>query len=359
MIVLAGAVLPACSSGEPGSTAASDRRAGAAATPSTPRPAATVDPASPSSATVTLAFGGDVHFEGVDRSRLLANPRTAMGPIASVLGRADVAMVNLETAVTTRGTPQPKAFTFHAPRSAFVALRSAGVDVATQANNHGMDFGLVGLRDSIEAADEAQFPVVGIGMDADAAYAPHIATVRGERIAFLGATQVLDDNLVSAWTAGPGKPGLASAKEVPRLLAAVRTARSRADVVVVYLHWGTEMHSCPTGVQTELADALARAGADVIVGSHAHVLLGGGTMGGSYIHYGLGNFVFYARSGPTLESGVLTLTLRGREVREARWSPARISGGVPVPLEGSAARAALRSWQQLRACTGLGLAQQG
>ncbi len=83
---------------------------------------------------MTLAFGGDVHFEGVIRSRLTSNPATAVGPIASMLRRADLAMVNLETAITTRGTPQSKSFTFRAPASAFQALKAAGVDVATMAN---------------------------------------------------------------------------------------------------------------------------------------------------------------------------------------------------------------------------------
>lgn len=322
------------------------------ADPSTPTAAATTTPTRPA-ATVTLAFGGDVHFEGVDRARLAADPATAIGPVSGLLRRADLAMVNLETAVTTRGAPAPKRYVFQAPPSAFTALRSAGIDVVTLANNHGMDYGLTGLRDSLAAARAARFPVVGIGEDDDAAFAPWITTFAGERIAVIGATQVLDANLISAWTAAPGKPGLASTKDESRLLRAVREARSRADVVVVYLHWGTEMATCPTSVQRSLAEALAQAGADVVVGSHAHVLLGAGKLRSTYVSYGLGNFVFYARSGPTLESGVLMLTLHGRDVRSARWSPARISGGIPIPLTGDSASAAVRDWERLRACTGL------
>ncbi len=352
----AGADHPAAAARGPSSTTAGS----AAATDPTSRTASPTAPSGTSpgtspatAATVTVAFGGDVHFEGADGARLAANPRTAIGPVSALLRRADVAMVNLETAVTTRGTPQAKEFVFRAPPTAFTALRSAGVDVVTQANNHGMDYGLVGLHDSIAAAHSARFPVVGNGMDADAAFAPWTTTVRGTRISVIGATQVLDANLSAAWTAGVGKPGLASAKDVPRLLAAVRAARAHADVVVVYVHWGTEMHSCPTTAQTSLARAVTNAGADVLVGSHAHVLLGAGRMGSSYVDYGLGNFVFYAHSGPTVSSGVLTLTLKGRRVQSARWSPARISDGIPVPLRGSAADSARDSWVRLRSCTGL------
>jgi poly-gamma-glutamate synthesis protein (capsule biosynthesis protein) len=287
-------------------------------------------------------------------ARLAADPSSVVGPIAAVLRKADLAMVNLETAITTRGTPQPKQFVFRAPPAAFEALGDAGVDIVTMANNHGEDYGVVGLQDSLAAASAARFPVAGIGRDANAAYAPRRFTIRGQRIAIVAATQVLDDNLIAPWTAGPGKPGLASAKEEPQLLAAVRAARVGADTVVVFLHWGQELSSCPTSVQRALAPKLVAAGADVVVGSHAHVLLGGGYLGPAFVDYGLGNFLFYAGGGgPTAESGVLTLTVRGRAVTGAGWSPAQISGGLPYPLSGAAAARASASWAALRACTGL------
>ena len=95
-------------------------------------------------------------------------------------------------------------------------------------------------------------------------------------------------------------------------------------------------------------------GANVVVGSNAHVLLGGGRLGGAYVDYGLGNFVFYAQGGTAAQSGVLTLTVRGRAVTAHRWSPATIFGGVPYPLTGSAASVVETWWEQLRRCTGLG-----
>src|SRR5919198_11453 len=171
---------------------------------------------------VVLAFAGDVHFEGAVRATLLSRSGEVLGPIASVLGQADLAIVNLETAVTTRGVAQPKQYVFRAPPSAFAALRNGGVDVASMANNHGMDYGVEGLRDSLAAARMARFPVIGIGLDDSQAYRPFRARLNGQRIAIIAATQVLDDNLISSWTAGPDKPGLASAKNVPRLLEAVR-----------------------------------------------------------------------------------------------------------------------------------------
>jgi poly-gamma-glutamate synthesis protein (capsule biosynthesis protein) len=146
---------------------------------------------------------------------------------------------------------------------------------------------------------------------------------------------------------------MASAYEEATLLASVRKARASADTVVVDLHWGRELVNCPIDRQRALAPKLVAAGADVVVGSHAHILLGGGYLRGAYVHYGLGNFVFYSRGGLTAQSGVLQLTMRGRAVTASRWIPATISGGIPIPLQGAAATRAVSSWQSLRRCTGL------
>jgi poly-gamma-glutamate capsule biosynthesis protein CapA/YwtB (metallophosphatase superfamily) len=92
------------------------------------------------SGTVTLAFAGDVHFAG-RVSRLLKDPATTFGPITAGLKSADFTAVNLETAVTSRGRPQPKAYHFRTKPAAFTALRHAGVDLVTLANNHVLDYG--------------------------------------------------------------------------------------------------------------------------------------------------------------------------------------------------------------------------
>ena len=212
------------------------------------------------------------------------------------------------------GAPVVKEFVFSAPPSAFAALRGGGVDVASMANNHGLDFGESGLRDSLAAARRYRFPVIGIGLDGKQAYRPFRRTINGQRIAVIGATQVLDDELIGAWTAGPGKPGLASAKEVPRLLQEVRAARRTSDTVVVFLHWGVELEQCPPPDQRELAKQLVAAGADVIVGGHAHRVLGAGRMGNALVGYGLGNFVWYGTSKLSTKTGVLFVTVTGRNV---------------------------------------------
>ncbi|WP_336209820.1 CapA family protein [Nonomuraea sp. LPB2021202275-12-8] len=311
-------------------------------------------PSTPERRPYTISFGGDVHFEGMLRPRL-NNPRTALGPIAGVLRKADLAMVNLETAITTGGTPAPgKQFTFRAPSSALTALKAAGVDVVSMANNHGMDYMETGLADSLAAARKARFPVVGIGKDEAQAYKPYRKIVNGNRVSIIGATQVLDAEFIQAWTAAPGKGGLASAKNEARLIKEVRQARKNSDTVIVHLHWGTELQKCPNEAQLSLAPKLVRAGADVVVGGHAHILLGAGYLDNAYISYGMGNFVFYnSNPATTGRTGVLTLTINGRKVLKDSWTPATIQGGLPVPMTGAARTQAVADWKALRSCAGL------
>ena len=302
---------------------------------------------------VELAFGGDVHFEGTIGTELRSAPNQLLASISPVLRRADLAVVNVETAITTRGAPTAKSFVFRAPPSAFYALSAGGVDVASMANNHGLDYGEAGLRDSLAAARRYHFPVVGIGLNAEQAYRPFRRTINGHRIALIGATQVLDDELISAWTAGPGKPGLASAKDVPRLVQAVRRARATSDTLIVFLHWGVELQQCPSSDQRTLAKQLVAAGADVVVGGHAHRVQGAGRLGKALVGYGLGNFVWYGTSELSTQTGVLLVTVDGRKVLGYRWEPARIVDGTPRPLVGSERRAQIASWRSLRGCTGL------
>jgi poly-gamma-glutamate synthesis protein (capsule biosynthesis protein) len=299
---------------------------------------------------LTLAFAGDVHFAG-RTAPLLANPGTAFGPITSVLGAADLTMVNLETAITDRGTPEPKQYHFRAPVSAFSALAAAGVDVATMANNHVLDYGQVGLADTLDNGRRAGFPFVGIGRDAGEAYTPLYTTVKGVKIAILAFSQVHE--LEYTWAARDDRPGVAMALDLARATAAVAAARSKADLVVVFNHWGQEGNSCPTAEMKTFASKLATAGADVIIGSHAHTLQGDGWLGKTYVAYGLANFLWYGDSFST-ETGVLKLTMEGRKVVKNEFVPAVVSvTGRPTPLNGDAAAKVNQRYAGLRQCAGL------
>jgi poly-gamma-glutamate synthesis protein (capsule biosynthesis protein) len=300
-------------------------------------------------------FAGDTHFEGGLRTALDHNQNGMFAPIAPTLGSADLAMVNLETAIATGGTPDPKAFNFRAPPSAFEALRVAGIDAVTMANNHGRDYGPAGLAETLAAKAQTPMPVLGVGANAEEAYRPWRTQVKGQQIAVFAATDVLDEWLITPWTATDTQGGLASTKgaSVDRLVRGIRDARADADTIIVFLHWGVEGATCPSARQEELAQQLIDAGGDIIVGSHSHRVMTGGRHGTAFVDYGLGNFAFYNESGASGVSGVLKLTVTGRDVDAYEWIPARIQGGVPHPITGSAADADRAAFTARQSCAGL------
>ncbi|WP_433203084.1 CapA family protein [Dactylosporangium sp. CS-047395] len=316
--------------------------------PSAPASSISAPPASPAAADLSLAFAGDVHFTG-RTAGLLQHPETALGPMTPVLAGADLAVVNLESAVTTRGTPEPKEYHFRAPSTAYDALKAAGIDAVTIANNHALDYGRVGFADTLDAAAAKDMPVFGGGRTIDEAYKPLVLTVRGVRVALLAFSQI--HTLADEWKAGPSTSGIALAWDVQRAVSAVRTARTEADLVIVFNHWGTETVTCPNTDQKSFAKALADAGADLIIGAHAHVLQGDGWLGRTYVAYGLGNFVWYVGQA---ETGVLRVKVHGRTAVSADLSPALVSStGQPKPVTGSTATAQLKRFADLRRCTGL------
>lgn len=323
-----------------------------------------------SATTITLAFAGDVHFERHVAG--LLGRRDSLVELQPLLGSADVAVVNLETAITDRGVPQPKDYHFRTTPEALQVLAAAGVDAVSMANNHAVDYGPDGLADSLAAQRSAPLKVIGIGPTADAAFAPAVFDVRRTSVAVIAATEV-NDLTATRYPATDSRPGVAAALDRARLVAAVLAARAAYDVVVVFLHWGTERTTCPDARQLGTAAALEQVGADVIVGGHQHRVLGAGWLGKAYVGYGLGNFVWWLNSRTPADraSGVLTVGIdvaavqARRSVPRDQWSglatvarsatlsPLTISfeDGVPRPAQDESAR--LAGFEQARACTRL------
>lgn len=340
------------SGAQPGAAGASTPGNASAATP----------PADPRA--VTLAFGGDIHFE--DYLRPVASDPAGLARLRPLWADADLRMANLETAITERGTPIGKEFHFRAPASALTTLANAGLTVLTQANNHGVDFGPDGLRDTLAARSASGIPIVGIGADEDDAFAPARLAVGGLDIAVFGADQVYEMTLAN-YSAGPAKAGVASALPDTRIVNAVKAIRDNVDLVVVYLHWGFDYQQCPDATSVATARDLEAAGADVIVGAHSHRVNGAGWLGKAYVAYGLGNFVWWRSAEPDSRTGILTLTVDAAAaqatrpgartapvVTNATWLPFLIGrDGIPARVSDADSERLHGLWDQARACTGL------
>ena len=287
-------------------------------------------------ATVHIGFGGDVH--GIGRvGTVLANGGNPLSGMMPILASEDANIVNLETSVATVGTPMVKQYTFQSPISLLYALKAASVTVVNLANNHSLDFGTAALLQTIDNAHAAGLLTVGAGANAAQAYAPALVQTPGGTVAFLGLSQILP----AGWPATANSAGVASGSDIAAAVAAVRAARSEADYVVVMMHWGIEGDFCPTPTQEQTAAALLAAGANVVAGSHPHVLQGVSASASNLVDYSLGDFVWYADNVPGNLTGFLTVNLDQGGVTSSQLHPVRIdSTGSPQPLTGADAAAA-------------------
>jgi poly-gamma-glutamate capsule biosynthesis protein CapA/YwtB (metallophosphatase superfamily) len=251
--------------------------------------------------------------------------------VAPIFHAADLVAGNLETALGDVGEPQPKNYTFQSPPASAQTLANAGFDVLSLANNHALDYGVDSLLQGLDLLAEQGVGVVGAGINATAARAPFIAEANGLRVAFLGYVHVpveVTSHFDTAWwTATEDAPGLAWA--VPEEIAADVTAvGSQADLIVVILHSGYEYVIPPSEEQKAAAYAAIDAGADLVVGHHAHILQGVQFYKDGVIAFGLGNFAFNIDGEPN--SVILNVWLDADGVRQLEFIPTVIQfGGQP------------------------------
>jgi poly-gamma-glutamate synthesis protein (capsule biosynthesis protein) len=289
---------------------------------------------------ITLTFTGDVMLAG-GHARQHGTPWLLSG-VKPVIQADDLTIMNLECAVSKRGSAEKKQFTFRANPSVLSGLRQTGVEAVTLANNHAMDYGKQALLDTVSLTRQSGLTAVGAGGNAKTAYRPAILQIGAQRVALIGVSRVLP---YPHWFAGDGKPGIASAYNPTRLLAEIRSARKQADLVVLYIHWGIERAPRPAPYQRALARTCIDAGADLIIGSHPHVLQGFEYYRGKLIAYSLGNFIFNDHTGSTM---MVQTTFAGRNLKSAKVIPCAYTGYRPVLQTKPAGKASLFSSLQAR-----------
>jgi poly-gamma-glutamate capsule biosynthesis protein CapA/YwtB (metallophosphatase superfamily) len=274
-----------------------------------------------------LASVGDINLGDVPGQAIAANgPRWPWESAGQWLHRADIAFGNLESAVSTRGTPFPKEFNFRGTPEALAGLRRhSGIDVLNLANNHTGDYGPEATLDTVRGVERLGMKAVGAGPDLRRALAPQVIERLGLRVAFVGFSNIAPVE----FAASENSPGTAWATP-ESIAAAVQAARRRADVVVATFHWGIEKQTLESADQQALADVAVRAGAQLVIGAHPHTLQPVRRQGAALVAYSLGNFVFGAQSTDTSTTGILEVGLTAEGVTAARWRAGRISGGRPT-----------------------------
>jgi poly-gamma-glutamate capsule biosynthesis protein CapA/YwtB (metallophosphatase superfamily) len=258
----------------------------------------------------------------------------------SILEVADITAGNLESSITTRGTAaEDKKYLFRAPPETLPAIMEAGFDYLSLANNHTMDYGWVGLSDTMDALDDIGLKHSGSGNDDREAFAPAYIESKGITVAFVSVTRVVPH---VSWKADRINAGLAEAYSPDRAVAAIKAAKENADLVVVMVHWGEERKETPVAHQTDLAYRFIDAGADLVVGSHPHVLQGFESYKGKWIAYSLGNFVFSTTAeSKTSETGVLNAECDKEGACSLKFHPMFATNSQPAPMDAEKGKALL------------------
>jgi poly-gamma-glutamate capsule biosynthesis protein CapA/YwtB (metallophosphatase superfamily) len=261
--------------------------------------------------TAVLVFLGDV-VPGRSMEAQLARygPAYPWGGLGPLLRQADLAVANLESVLTTQGQPLNKPYVIRAHPRSGQTLVEAGLDLVSLANNHALDYGQVGLDETLSTLDRLGIVAMGAGCRTGTSESPSsggdaggscqagkpaLFTLNGVRVAVLGYAGAYWNGSADM----PASDRIAWA-EPTRVQADVRAARDQADVVVVMLHAGVEYAARPSSTQVAVAHAAIDAGADLVVGHHPHVTQtverydGPGDAGGRHglIVYSLGNAVF-------------------------------------------------------------------
>ncbi len=283
---------------------------------------------------IDVAVVGDVMPGRYVRRSIAARGGDCSCPFAYVsplLRRADLTIANLEGALSDRIVPPSDAQTmlFLGDSCFGRALREAGVDGVSLANNHSRNFGAAGISHTLALLDEIGLVPFGAGMDLEQARRPALFEVKGTTFAFLGY------DAISYELYGAGEERAGTAPATPDSFSAdIAAAREVADVVVLYFHWGWEYTHNPSPWQRQLAYQASESGADVILGSHPHWLQGLERYQETVILHSLGNFVFDQKLSLEAQQGVIAhLIFRHNHLVNLRLQAVQIVDYFqPVPL---------------------------
>jgi poly-gamma-glutamate capsule biosynthesis protein CapA/YwtB (metallophosphatase superfamily) len=281
--------------------------------------------------TTRILCGGDVmlsRYVGA-RARRLSDPAGPLRDLAPLLSSADIAFVNLEAPFSDHGRPVEKGMIFKAEPEMIEALRVAGIDVVSAANNHARDCGRYGVDFTLDWLAKHGIAAAGTGHTAEQAHQGAVIERNGHRYGFLAYTY---DQSNGNWADQDDRIAMMYTKtsDTGRMAADVASLRSRADAVIVSMHAGVEYQKQPNAEQRRFAHAAIDAGASVVVGAHPHVTQPVESYRDGAIFYSLGNLVFDQFQRQETQHGLIAdLRFLGAKLTSYSGIPVDIVSTVP------------------------------
>jgi len=265
----------------------------------------------------TIYFVGDMMLDrsvrtsvnknfGGDYSKLFDN--------LSELKNADILFTNLEGDVSDKGNNVGSKYSFRMDPSVLPAIKDAGFDIVSFANNHVGDWNIAAFKDTMARLSDIGILQTGAGLTKDEAETPAIIEKNGVKFGFIGFSDVGPNWIKATSTTA----GILLASD-PRLPEIIENAKSKVDVLIVSFHWGIEYKKIHNSRQETLAHTSIDSGADMVIGHHPHVMQDIGTYQGKPIVYSLGNFIFDQYfSKDTMEGMLFEATFEGKNLKETK-----------------------------------------
>lgn len=276
--------------------------------------------------TITIAFMGDVMIgRMVNEIVPIKGYAYPWGNTLSLLEKADLRILNLETTLTIHEEKNPKVFNFKALPDRVKTLQLANIDIVNLANNHTLDFKEEGLKETIATLDVNHIFHVGAGENSFQAQKPTIITKNEITIGIIGCT----DN-EPAWKATDNKPGINYIRvgDLATIRKQIDALRPNVDVLMVTYHWGPNMRQRPSQEFVQFAHDIIDAGADIIHGHSSHVFQGIEIYRNKVIMYDTGDFIDDYAIDPILrndQSCLFTITIHKNGPQSVMIIPVIIS----------------------------------
>ena len=238
----------------------------------------------------SLVFGGDI-------APLRADPGNMFGEVTETIREADLAVANLEFALSDRGAPmRGKIYAHRGPPSALAALVDARFDAVNLANNHMLDYGEEPLLDTLDCLAGAGISAFGAGRNAAEAAKPVVFERKGLKIGLLGFTTTLPTGFAATEDAPgvdpfrvittyrpfrnpeeyPGSEAVvetrAVSEDLERLVSRIKSLKTETDLVLIYAHWGASMTEAVHDFQRQIGHAAIEAGAAAVFGGQKWIL---------------------------------------------------------------------------------------
>lgn len=286
---------------------------------------------------ITISLTGDVSYSSYVKNKIKQfGVGYPMENVREIFKNDDITFINLETAITDYNVPAntKKEYNFASDSNTAIELLNSSVEIVSLANNHTLDYGQKGLLDTMNLLDTAGIQYVGGGRNLNEAMSAKIIDIKNKKIGFLAFNAVVPSR---SWLATEKRAGHVSMYpyEVDKRVEYIKQIKSQVDYLILSIHWQGLSDIKKEKEYISAAHKLIDAGADVVLGTHPHLMQATEYYKNGIIFYSLGNFIFPNMGGRADKSAIVQLEIdpNSDEEVKVKYIPTKLYGSRPFILK--------------------------